>query len=125
MDEKEGEEGRREGGMSCSVRERERSLCCNCKLSRSNLQCKSSSRRRRKRRRKELNFLSYFRCTYGIFMVSSHAASESFQLQQFCSGRGGGEEGVRLTFFLSFFLGSYRIFMVSSHAAFASSRLEH
>ncbi len=52
------------------------------------------------RRRTELNFLSYFRCTYGIFMVSYHAAFESFQLQQFCSGRGGGEEGV--TYFLSF-----------------------
>ncbi len=51
------------------------------------------------RRRMELNFLSYFRCTYGIFMVSYHAAFESFQLQQFCSGRGGGG-GV--TYFLSF-----------------------
>jgi hypothetical protein len=40
-------------------------------------------------------------------MVSSHAAFENFQLQQFCSGRGGGgvgEEGVRLSFFVSFWV---------------------
>jgi hypothetical protein len=37
-------------------------------------------------------------------MVSSHAAFESFQLQQFCSGRGVGGEGVRLSFFLSFWV---------------------
>jgi hypothetical protein len=58
------------------------------------------------RRRMELNFLSYFRCTYGIFMVSYHAAFESFQLQQFCSGRGGGGGGGGgeevVTYFLSF-----------------------
>jgi hypothetical protein len=48
----------------------------------------------------ELDFLSFFFCSYGIFMVSSHAAFESFQLQQFCSGRRG--EGIRLSFFLSF-----------------------
>jgi len=32
-------------------------------------------------------------------MVSSHSAFESFQLQQFCRGRGGG---VRVSFFLFF-----------------------
>ncbi len=123
--ERERERGREE---SLVAWEREKGFCCNCKLFRSNLQCKCNSSSSSSRR-KELNFLSYFLCTYGIFMVSSHAAFESFQLQRFCSGRGagegegGGEEGV--SFFLSFFLCSYRIFMVSSHAAFASSRLEH